>query len=70
METVKCEYCGKNLPKEDAVFFENEGIYVCKDCVDEHFVECDRCGELIDADMASQTSYGYLCDCCHDDLFG
>ena len=70
METVKCEYCGKNLPKEDAVFFENEGIYVCKDCVDEHFVECDRCGDIIHRDEAHKGFDGYLCECCHDDLFG
>lgn len=68
METVKCEYCGKTMPKDKA----NEycGVYVCDDCLSEFFVRCERCDDLVHIDDAYSTHYGYLCDCCHDDLFG
>ena len=70
METVKCEYCGKTLPKEEAVYCEDSDIYACTECADEHFTECERCGAVIDRDDAYQGFDGYLCECCHDDLFG
>ena len=70
METVKCEYCGKTLPKEEAVYCEDSDIYACPDCADEHLTECERCGALIDRDDAYEGFDGYLCEYCHDDLFG
>ena len=68
METVKCEYCGKTLPKNEATFYEDAGFYVCPEC-DEDLVTCDRCGDRIPYDEASLTPYGYLCNDCYDDLF-
>ena len=68
METVKCEYCGIEMPIEDA--HEYEGDYYCDDCWEELFVKCERCGEIIPLDCAYDGFDGYLCDCCHDDLFG
>ena len=69
METVECEYCGKTLPKDKATFCEIEGFYACPDCADEHLVNCERCGTLIDRKDAYRSYNGYLCECCHDDLF-
>lgn len=37
---------------------------------DVEFITCDRCGERIPYDEAHRGFSGYLCDCCHDDLFG
>ena len=70
METVQCEYCGKTLPKWQAEYSEDADIYACPDCADEHLVTCERCGALIDRDNAYRGFDGYLCECCHDDLFG
>ena len=70
METVKCEYCGKELPKDQATFCEDSGIYACPDCAEENLVTCERCGMLIDRDDAYRGFGGYLCEYCHDDLFG
>ena len=70
METVTCEYCGKTLPKDKAVYCEDSGIYACPDCAEEHLVTCERCGALIDRDGAYSGYDGYLCEYCHDDLFG
>ena len=72
METVECEYCGKTLPKSEATFCENGGFYACPDCADENLVTCERCGMLIDQGSAYSglSEDGYLCECCHGDLFG
>ena len=70
METVICEYCGKELPKDEAVYVESADIYFCPDCADDELVTCERCGEKITRDDAYHTAYGWLCEYCHDDLFG
>jgi len=68
METVKCEYCGTEIPIGDA--HEYDGAYYCDDCWESEFVECERCGDRIARDDAYQGFDGYLCECCHDELFG
>ena len=71
MEHVECEYCGKTLPEKEATFSEITGIYACPQCAEKHLVKCERCGDVIDRDCAYlYVSGGYLCECCHDDLFG
>ena len=70
METVTCEYCGKSLPKDEAVYCEDSEIYACPDCADEHLVKCERCGAVIEIYDAHRGFNGYLCEHCHDDLFG
>lgn len=70
METVKCDYCGKTLPKDEATYCEYNDTYACHDCADENLVTCERCGETIDRESAYNGFGGYLCDICHDDLFG
>ena len=70
METVTCEYCGKTLPKTEAHYYEDGGYYVCPDCFETEFVTCERCGDSIPRDDAYKGFDGYLCECCHDDLFG
>jgi ribosomal protein S26 len=70
METVICEYCGKEVPKDEATFCEGAGFYACPDCADEYLVTCERCGDVIVRGEAYSGFDGYLCECCHDDLFG
>ena len=70
METVTCEYCGKTLPKSEAIEGEYFNIYACPDCAKEHLVYCERCGEVMDRENANNGFGGYLCEYCHDDLFG
>lgn len=69
METVTCEYCGKTLPKEEATYYEAADIYACPECAETELTTCARCGDIISYDDSHSTSYGRLCDCCHDDLF-
>ena len=70
MDTVKCEFCGETLPKDEAVYCEDSENYACPECADEYLVTCERCGALIDRDNAYRGYDGYLCEYCHDDLFG
>jgi len=37
---------------------------------EDDFVTCERCGDRIPRDEAYRGYDGYLCDCCHGDLFG
>jgi len=69
METVQCEYCGKELPKDEAVYIESAEICLCPDCAEDETVTCERCGERILRDDSYLSPYGHLCECCHDDLF-
>ena len=69
METVICEYCGKEVLKNEATEVA-VNIYVCPDCAEKHLVYCERCGEAMDREDANSGFGGYLCDSCYDDLFG
>ena len=69
MNTIKCEICGKEVPKDEAVYIEAGDYLVCKECWEDKFVECERCGDIIPREEAHKGFYGYLCECCHDDLF-
>ena len=70
MEYVKCEYCGRTLPKSEATYYEAADIYACPECAETELTTCDRCGDIISYDDSYNTHYGRLCDCCHGDLFG
>ena len=70
METVQCEYCGRTLPKSEATYCESADVYVCPECAEKELVTCERCGDIISRDDAHRGYDGYLCECCHDDLFG
>lgn len=44
---ITCEICGKEIFEEDAFDIESEQIHVCEDCLHEHFIECEECGEYV-----------------------
>ena len=69
MEHVFCENCGIEIPKSDAFYYEDGDYYVCQDCKNERFVECERCGALIPYEEAYRGNCDYLCEYCHDDLY-
>lgn len=70
MNTIKCEICGKEIPSGEAIYYEAGDYFVCDKCWEDEFVECERCGDIILRDEAHKGFDGYLCECCHDDLFG
>ena len=69
METVTCEYCGRQLPKDEATYYEDADVYACPDCAEEYLTTCERCGAVVSYDDAFRGFDGYLCEYCHDDLF-
>ena len=71
METIICEVCGKEIPKNEAYQVgEDSGIFVCEECYENECVKCDLCGDIIFYDEAYHTHYGNLCDICYGDLCG
>ena len=71
METIKCEVCGKEIPKDKAYEVgEDSGVYVCQECFENECVKCDRCGDTIFYDDAHRTHMGTFCESCYYDLFG
>jgi ribosome-binding protein aMBF1 (putative translation factor) len=70
MNTIKCEICGKEIPSGEAIYYEAGDYFVCKECWEDEFVECDRCGAVVSRDDSYNTPWGTLCDCCHGDMCG
>ena len=70
METITCEICGAEIDRDNAHYYEDGGYYVCPKCHDEHFVTCERCGAKIPLDDSRTGTNGYLCEYCHDELYG
>ena len=52
MNTIKCDICGKIIPSEEAIYYEAGDYFVCKECWEDEFVECERCGDIISRDEA------------------
>jgi hypothetical protein len=63
---VTCVECGKVF--EIGSCIELDGKYICEDCIDEFYVECEYCGEYVRKDKATyvDSEYGYICDDCLD----
>lgn len=43
--TIICAYCGEEHQRDDMT--ETTMGWVCQDCLDDHFYQCERCGEYI-----------------------
>lgn len=61
-----CAYCGEE--HDVNAMTEIRGDWVCYDCRDEWFFQCDNCGEWHDADYAVSINRGeeYWCEECAD----
>lgn len=68
---MKCEICGKEIEDGEYVY-DQEGnkIFVCQECLEENYVQCDECGEYISKDWGVFTEIDgrLLCRDCMDDL--
>ena len=46
MEEVRiCDYCGMELAEDEGTYVDDE--LLCEDCVADHCITCDHCGETI-----------------------
>ena len=71
-EDIICSECGEVIIRAgeelDASLYEViDGEYVCRDCVEREFVQCQDCGEYVRRDDAYAYNGNYLCeDCCDE----
>jgi len=71
---VECDDCGKSYHQNDMIYLSDRNVFVCQDCVDDHYVLCDDCREYVHVD----DSYCYelyngdtvdLCESCAEDYY-
>ena len=69
-----CEYCDSNCHEETTTAYDrtNSPIEVCNECLDEHFVRCERCDHWVHRDNAMYVEdvSGYYCRDCVDEYCG
>ena len=69
MATLKCEICGKTLSAADNHYYDEGGYYVCDECWESEFVDCECCGTHIRKDEAYQVgeeSGVFVCEECYE----
>lgn len=63
-----CEDCGGYFTFEDVHYIENEGVYVCDECLESNFTTCDHCGEYLRNDDIHELDGKDLCEDCYEQL--
>ena len=59
MKKIKCEVCGKEIPKDQAYQVgEDSGVFVCEECYENECIECDRCGRINRVLIRERGGYG------------
>ena len=68
-EKIYCCECGEEL--QDTMYDIGNDDYICQDCRDAHYVECDDCGRLVpDGDLiAVDNNDRFVCDHCIDEYY-
>ena len=63
-----CGICLVDYDFEDLYYLELEDIYVCPDCLEEHYVYCEGCGEYIRKEKAVYKNDKTYCENCFEEL--
>lgn len=64
VEKGDCEYCSRRLPIEEMRYISGHG-YVCENCQEENFSECDDCGDTESNDDLISTGDSIVCSHCY-----
>ncbi len=65
MEEVRiCDYCGMELAEEEGTYVNDE--LLCDDCVADHCITFDHCGEIIWTTDCVIDDNSFLCQSCFD----
>ena len=64
---MKCEFCGKELFESEAFTFD--GVTMCRDCMENQTVICDRCNTRIWAEDDEGSDCISLCQDCYDQYY-
>lgn len=63
-----CDCCGERISESETYEVHNEYgelIYVCRDCLDQHYTQCAECGEWYpDGTMRATQNGEYVCASC------
>lgn len=65
----RCACCGREIIDGEEMFGTVNGDYICEDCVNEHYTQCEDCGEYFhnENDNYYVTSGGeHICEGCYD----
>lgn len=63
-EKIYCCECERELGDQDTMYDIGNGEYICEDCRDAHYVECDDCGRLIRDLIAVDDNNRFVCEDC------
>lgn len=65
-ESYYCEECGNTCCELHSVWIEDEGRYICSDCVDREYVYCNHCDKLVRKDDTIEVDGMFYCKDCVD----
>lgn len=67
---VVCACCGKEIGIEDIAGKDEEGNFICCDCSDSYYVECDCCGCLVKCEDSYVTiDCETICESCKEEYY-
>lgn len=71
-----CDYCNSVISQDDCVSIDRGREFVCRDCANFHYCQCDHCGEYVSTGhlwvnrnmtiCMHCVDYYYICDDCGD----
>lgn len=67
-----CADCGEEIENEDDLIYIDEyDKYVCRDCYEENYEECEDCGRIVHVDDIHSVEGGdrHVCDSCMDNYY-
>jgi hypothetical protein len=65
----KCAICGRYHDSDDMRWVDEEDIYVCDDCFEDHFRYCYKCDTIHRIGDMTEVDDEYYCDRCLDKYF-
>ena len=65
-EEYCCDDCGDYTEEEFTTVYDRYGdrIEVCRSCLDDHYIWCDRCNEYHHMDNMTRVGYNWYCNDC------
>ena len=65
-----CDRCGSWVLDDDTMYYvDSERRYICEECFNEDYVQCECCNEIIRRDDAYSHDGNYYCESCYEDTF-
>lgn len=65
----RCDCCGAYIIDDDEGL-DYKGAHYCISCVEDYFISCAKCGDLVHTDDTTETIDGDVCKSCLDSHYG